>query len=115
MANPSVEEIFSEMMRAGEKAFGEGWSAVAAYAPAEFRKMAVQISEIAQNVAKYKLDKTEGYSPETGKILMKMQRTAAESVLVATTRLNLIAVQKAMDAVVKVLRKTFKGFVSRVL
>jgi len=111
----SANEIFNEMMQAGEKAFGEGWSAVAAYAPAEFRKMAIQITEIAQNVAKYKLDKSEGYSPATGKLLMKMQRTAAESVLVATTQLNLIAVQKAMDAIYKALRKAFKGVVKSIL
>ncbi|HZO01579.1 MAG TPA: hypothetical protein VFB93_10290 [Burkholderiales bacterium] len=111
----SADEIFREMMRAGEKAFGESWDAVSNYAPAEFRKMAIQITEIAQNVAKYKLDKSEGYSPATGKLLMKMQRTAAESVLVATTQLNLIAVQKAMDAMVKVLRKTFKGLVAKIL
>ena|ERR1700741_1779413 len=111
----TANQIFEEMMQAGEKAFGEGWSAVAAYAPAEFRKMAIQITEIAQNVAKYKLDKSEGYSPQTGKLLMKMQRTAAESVLVATTQLNLIAVQKAMDAIYKVLRKSFKGIVTSIL
>ncbi len=115
MPAPSAEQIFEEMMAAGEKAFGASWSAVANYAPAEFRKMAIQITEIAQNVARYKLDKSEGYSEETGRILMKMQRTAAESVLVATTQLNLIAVQKAMDAMAKVLRKTFKGLVARIL
>ena len=38
---------------------------------------------------------------------MKMQRTAAESVLVATTQLNLIAVQKAMTRSTA-LRKSFK-------
>jgi hypothetical protein len=111
----TADQIFEEMMGAGKKAFGESWDAVANYAPAEFRKMAIQITEIAQNVAKYKLDKSEGYSPQTGKLLMKMQRTAAESVLVATTQLNLIAVQKAMDAIYRVLRKSFKGVVKSIL
>lgn len=111
----SADRIFEEMLGAGKKAFGESWDAVANYAPAEFRKMAMQVTEIAQNVAKYKLDKSQGYSPQTGKLLMKMQRTAAESVLVATTQLNLIAVQKAMDAVYKALRKAFKGVVAGIL
>jgi hypothetical protein len=111
----SADQIFEEMMGAGKKAFGDSWGAVANYAPAEFRKMAIQISEIAQNVAKYRRNKAEGYSPETGKLLMKMQRTAAESVLVATTQLNLIAVQKAMDAMYKVLRKALKGAVKSIL
>jgi cell division GTPase FtsZ len=95
----TADQIFEEMMGAGKKAFGESWDAVANYAPAEFRKMAIQITEIAQN----------------GKLLMKMQRTAAESVLVATTQLNLIAVQKAMDAIYRVLRKSFKGVVKSIL
>jgi len=113
MAN--AEEIFEEMMDAGQNAFGAGWTAVSKYAPAEFRKMAVQIQAIAENVAKYQIDDREGYSPETAKILMKMQRDACESVLVATTQLTLVAVQKAMDAMYDVLRKAFKGVVEAVL
>jgi hypothetical protein len=111
----TADQIFDEMMKAGEKAFGEGWSAVATYAPAEFRKMAIQIKEIAENVAKYKLDRNEGYSEDTGKLLLKMQRTACESVLVATTQLTMIAVQKAMDAMFEVLRKAFKGILRSIL
>ena len=102
-------------MEAGEDAFGAGWGAVQQFAPAEFRKMAVQLEEIARNVALYKVDKTEGYSLATGKLLMQMQRNACESVLVATTQLTLVAVQKAMDAMFAVLRKAFKGVIKAVL
>ena len=111
----SAEKIFEEMMDAGEDAFGAGWSAVQQFAPAEFRKMAVQLEEIARNVALYKADKSEGYSLATGKLLMQMQRNACESVLVATTQLTLIAVQKAMDAMFAVLRKASKGVIKAVL
>ena len=52
----TAEKIFEEMMDAAEGAFGEGWDAVKIYAPAEFRKMAVQLEEIAENVAWDKLD-----------------------------------------------------------
>ena len=102
-------------MDAGEDAFGAGWGAVQQFAPAEFRKMAVQLEEIARNVALYKVDKAEGYSLATGKLLMQMQRNACESVLVATTQLTLVAVQKAMDAMFAVLRKAFKGVIRAVL
>lgn len=111
----SAEQIFEQMVNAGEQAFGEGWGAVKTYAPAEFRKLAVQIEEIARNVARYKIDPREGYSEETGKLLLRMQRTASEGVLVATSRLTMIAVQNAMDAMYDVLREAFKGIVDSIL
>jgi hypothetical protein len=111
----TADEIFDQMMNAGGTAFGDGWKAVRDYAPAEFRKMAIHIEEIAKNVAKYQLNRDEGYSPETAKKLMKAQRIACESVLVATARLTEVAVQKAMDAMYDVLRKAFKGIVEAVL
>lgn len=112
---PTVDQIFNEMMDAASDAFGSGWNAVKKYAPAEFKKMAVQLGEIAENVAKYKIDKTKGYSKETAKILLQMQRRACESVLVATTKLTLIAVQEAIDAIFKILKKAFKGIIASVL
>jgi len=111
----TAEQIFDKIMGAAEASFKDGWSAVRDYAPAEFRKMAIQIEEIASNVAKYKLDPNEGYSPETGKLLFKMQRQACESVLVAVTQLTMISVQKALDAVVKILKNSFKGVIASVL
>ena len=111
----TAEQIFDKIMGAAEASFKDGWSAVRDYAPAEFRKMAIQIEEIASNVAKYKLDPNEGYSPETGKLLFKMQRQACERVLVAVTQLTMISVQKALDAVVKVLKNSFKGVIASVL
>jgi len=111
----TAEQIFEEMMDAGQGAFGAGWNAVKQYAPLEFKKMALQIEEIARNVALNQLDGTQGYSVETGKLLMKMQRNACEGVLVATTQLTMIAVQKAMDAMYAVLRDAFKGVIEAVL
>jgi hypothetical protein len=108
----NVDEIFGKMMDAGEGAFKDGWQAVKNYAPAEFKKMAIQLADIAENVALYKIDSQKGYSPETGKILFKMQRTACESVLVAVTQLTLIAVQNALNAILKVLKDAFAGIIS---
>ena len=111
----NADEIFAEMMDAAEGAFMDGWVAVKTYAPAEFKKMAVQLAEIAENVALYEMDKTQGYPLKTGKILFKMQRTACESVLVAVTQLKIIAVQKALNAIMKVLRDTFSGIIGAVV
>ena len=111
----STDEIFEKIMEAAEGAFKDGWESVRTYAPAEFRKMAIQLAEIAQNVALYKIDSSRGYSEETGKILFQMQRTACESVFVGVTLLTLIAVQDAINTIIKVLKDTFGGAVSAVL
>lgn len=111
----TADEILSKISDAAEGAFKDGWDAVKNYAPAEFHKMAVQLQSITENVAKYELDNNEGYSPATGKLLFRMQRTACESVLVATTHLTLIAVQKALNAIVKVLKDAFGGALAAVL
>jgi hypothetical protein len=111
----NADDIYTKIMGAAEGSFQDGWQAVKAYAPVEFRKMAMQLAEIAENVALYELDSNQGYSPETGKILFKMQRTACESVLVAITHLTLIAVQNAIDAIVKVLKEAFAGVIAAVI
>ena len=105
----TVDELTGTILDAAKKAFGKEWEVVHLYAPAEFRKMAVQLADIAENVTLYKLDPSRGYSEETGKILFRMQRTAAESVLVALTKLTLIAVQEVIDAIAEALKKAFKG------
>jgi hypothetical protein len=107
-----VKAITGTIFDAAKVAFGDEWDVVQVYAPAEFKKMAVQLADIAENVALYKLNPSQGYSEETGKILFKMQRTAAEGVLVALTKLTLVAVQKVMDAIVDALKNAFKGIFS---
>lgn len=103
------------MLQSGSDAFGDGWDSVKDYAPAEFKKISSQIVEIAENVAKYELDESQGYSPETGKVLLQMQRTATESVLVAMSTLTIIAVQNAINAMMQVLKETFEGVLSSIL
>lgn len=111
----NADEIYNKIINAAEGAFKDGWQAIKTYAPAEFKKMSVQLAEIAENVALYEVDNTKGYSPQTGKILFKMQRTACESVLVAVTHLTLIAVQKAINAIMKVLKEEFGGIIATVV
>lgn len=104
-----ADEITHTLLDAAKAAFGKQWGVVQVYAPAEFRKMAVQLADIAENVALYKIDPAKGYSEETGRLLFKMQRNAAEGVFVALTKLTLVAVQEVLDAIVKVLKDIFKG------
>ena len=111
----NFKNIFDAMMDAGRDAFAERWDEVKAFAPGEFKKISSQLVEIADNVAKYQLDPNNGYSPATGKLLLKMQRNATESVLVALSALTLIAVQSALDAMFKLLKDTFQGILSGIL
>ncbi|MCE7913646.1 MAG: hypothetical protein DYH15_02980 [Nitrosomonas sp. PRO4] len=111
----NADEIYSKIIGAAEGAFEDGWDAVKTYAPAEFKKMSVQLAEIVENVALYEMDKTKGYSPETGKILFKMQKAACESVLVAVTHLTLTAVQKAINAILKTLKDVFGGVIATIV
>ncbi len=110
-----AEAIFKAMLGAATNAFGDQWDHVKNYVPGEFKKLAVQIADVAENVAKYEADPTQGYPADTGKVLVRMQRNALEAVLTAVTALTLLAVQNAMDGVVAVLKKAFGGVVAVLL
>lgn len=109
------DDLFSTMMDNAADAFGDGWQSIKNYAPGEFKKLALQLVDITENVAKYQLNPDDGFSPETGKALLVMQRNAAEAVLVAMSTLTLLAVQKALNAIFDVLKTAFQGVLSSVL
>lgn len=99
------------MLDSASQSFGDGWNSIKNYAPSEFKKMANQLLDIAENVKKYLEDETQGYSPETGKILLQMQVRATESVLVAISSLTLLAVQNAINGIFDILKSTFSELV----
>jgi hypothetical protein len=108
--------VLKSMKTGAITAFGDGWDQVKEYAPAEFEKMAVQIVSIGKNVALYQTsNKQKGYSAQTGKLLLKMQRTAMESVLVAVSALLLLTIQRAINAIFRVLRQTFETALKSIL
>lgn len=111
----NFDNVLNEMLQSAGGAFGDGWDSIKDYAPAEFKKISSQVVEIAENVAKYEKDHSQGYSPETGKILLQMQRTATESVLVAISSLTLITVQNALNAIFDILKNTFEGILEKIL
>jgi len=108
-------EIISTMIDAAKIAFGDSWDDVKQYVNVEFKKIGEQLTDILKNVGAYKVDNEKGYSPRTGKLLLQMQRNATESVLVATSILTLIAVQSALNAVFKALKKAFSGALAGVI
>lgn len=111
----TADEIFKTLIGGAATAFGKNWTGIEAYAKTEFQKMATQLADIAENVKLYEEDSSKGYSPETGKALLKMQRTACESVIVAMTHLTLIAVQASIDKVFETLESAFGGIFKSIL
>ncbi len=111
----TFNDVLEKMIESASDAFEDGWESVKNYAPAELKKISSQIVEVVDNVAKYEIDDSQGYSPETGKLLLQMQRTATEGVLVAMSTLTLIAVQNAINAIFQVLKDTFEGILLTIL
>jgi len=105
--NPTYEQILRKMLEAGGTAFGANWGTVEKYAKAEFKKIAKQLVDILDNVAKFKVDPNTGYSETTARHLLRMQITATESVIVAMTALTLLAVEAAINAILNVLEQAF--------
>ncbi len=70
---------------------------------------------ISKNVALYKIDRSKGFSVATGKALLGMQRTAMEGVFIAISALVLITIQKAINAIFKVLKATFSAALQSIL
>jgi len=104
-----VDQLFNSMMGVASDAFGDGWESIKSYAPGEFKKLAVQMKDIVENVAIYDPQNPDqgGYPLESGKIILKMAINAMESVLVAVSSLTLIAVQNAINGILQVLKDSF--------
>jgi hypothetical protein len=102
-----VDTLLKTMLGAVATAFGDEWKLAKGFVPVELKKMAVQFVDIAKNVAKFELDPDDGYPPATGQILLQMQRRSLEATLTAMTALTQIAVQRAIDKVLQVVKTTF--------
>lgn len=93
-----LDAVVKAMASAASASLAGDWATIKGYAPTEFRKIAIQLADIAANVALYDHDPHDGFSPEVGKVLLEMQIHSAESVLVAVTALTITAVRKALKA-----------------
>lgn len=110
-----IEDVFKEMMSAGADVFADNWGDVSTYAESEFRKMAQQIVDIADNVALNKKDSNKGYNEEAAKILMNMQRLATANVLVAMSTMTLVTAEQAINAMLATVNKALGGAISAIL
>ena len=113
--NLDVEALFQKMLSVGAASFGAEWSHVRVFAPAEFKKLAIQLVDIADNVERFEADPSEGFPPETAAVLLRMQRRAIEATLTAVTALTLISIQNAFNAILKIIKDTFGGVLATFL
>lgn len=97
----TVDQVFDALLKAAPQNFGKAWTDVKGFLPTELHKISVQLVSIAENVAKFKADPSQGYPVATGKVLLKMQINATENVLVAVTVLTLIALEDTINAVIR--------------
>lgn len=89
----TVDSLLGTMVSAAEGAFSGSWSDIESYATPELQKIASTIVSIEANVA------AGHYTQETANLILRMQVRSAEAIIVATTGLLLLQVEKALNAV----------------
>lgn len=89
----TVDSLLSAMVSAAEGAFAGSWSDIKSYAVPELEKIASTIVSIEANVAAGR------YTQETANLILRMQLRSTQAIIVATTGLLLLQVEKALNAI----------------
>lgn len=98
-----LEGLAGEMIAAGRTAAADIWDQIRTFAIPELKKIAVQIEALA--------DPDSPWSRAEKKLLFKMQRDAAVSVIVAMTSLTMLAVERAINAIIAAVKGLINGAV----
>lgn len=91
----NVDDLTSTMVAAARGAFIGSWQQIEHYTIPELEKIASTIVSIEVHVV------AGTYSEEVGDLIMRMQLRATQSVLVATTGLLLLQIEKALNQILK--------------
>lgn len=89
----TAESLLETMVSAAEGAFAGSWNEIESYTVPELEKVASTIASIEANVAAGR------YTQETADLILRMQVRSAQSIIVATTGLVLLQVERALNAV----------------
>jgi hypothetical protein len=100
MATLNVQLLVKQMLAAAGKVLKKDWPEARKYAELEFTKLAQTMAMIQTQSALGELSKTEA------KLLMDIQRNAARSVLLTLEGLGALAVEKAINAALRVVKET---------
>ena len=93
----NVDNLFSQLLQAGQGLAGDVWQQMKSFAVPELKKIAVQIVAIGEHL--------EDYTQEGARALLDMQMKAAAGVIVAMTTLTLLAVQEALNAIIAAVKQ----------
>ncbi|MBX9796820.1 hypothetical protein [Sphingomonas sp.] len=98
-----LDGLVGQMVDAGRTAASDIWGQIQGFAIPELKKIAVQIEALA--------DPDSPWSKAEKKLLFKMQCDAAISVIVAMTSLTMLAVERAINAILAAVRGVINGAV----
>ena len=96
----NVDELATSMLAAAKAVFDSDWPMVKEYAEVELRGIADGVVMI----EKYRLE--ERISQKQAKTLIKMKKNTAQIVLLTIEGIGIIAVEKAINAALKVVKDT---------
>ncbi len=96
----NVNAVLKDMVAAGSESFGGGWGEIRDLAQIEFKSILQRIQEIGKGA----LDPDNTITLAKAKFLIKMQIDLAAQAIVALTTMTIVAVQKAIRAVLNVVK-----------
>lgn len=88
-----LDSLVGTMVSAAEGAFTGSWDDIKSYTVPELEKIASTIVSIEANVAAGR------YNQETANLILRMQVRSTEAIIVATTGLLLLEVERAFNAI----------------
>lgn len=92
-------DLLKTMVGAAEGAFTGSWQEIRSYTIPELEKIASTIASIEANVA------DRNYTQEVANLILRMQLRATQSVIVATTGLVLLQVERALNVILSAVAK----------
>lgn len=97
----NVSNVLEDMMAASKESFGDSWDDIKDLAQVEFKTILHRLNDIAKSV----LDKNNSVNKRTARYLVKSQVQLATQAIVAVTTMTIVAVQKAINAALKVVKQ----------
>ncbi|MEQ8267615.1 MAG: hypothetical protein RH982_10495 [Parvibaculum sp.] len=107
----NVNAVLKDMMTAAATSFGSDWDEVKNVAEIEFKTILTRIS----NIGKAVLDPNNSITQAKAKYLVAAQIDLAAQAIVAFTAMTIIAVQKAINSALKVVRNAVNTAIGLVL
>lgn len=107
----NINNILEQMLEAAASSFGRDWSKVGDLAKVEFKVILKRIEEIGKSV----LDPNSTISLRMAKHLIKAQIQLVVQVFVGLTVMTVVAVQKAINSALKVVKSTINAGIGIVL